>query len=334
MQNVVVNKPITASSYIPPFSPDRAIHTANPIDRWLCNNLPCFLEVNLQDTYTITHWAVVGMGNLYGWNINAANYQLPFYTLQGSLDRSTWYTIDTGTYNDSSAHLKNISEPQDARFIRLYIQNGIIGNPQIASVVEFIVYGNPPTSSLLSNLSSSTGVLSPSFSPLHNSYTIDVDSSTEYIAFQPTAEDYNASITVNGSSVISGYYSNMNPLQESSITTIPIVVNPPKNTYLVAVRRASNAYLSDIKFVPPLTLTPAFTETTFNYNATTDKSGIRLIPTALDSNATIEVNGNVVASGSPYIVNLVDGTNTITIQVKPAYGTIGQTYILNITKTS
>lgn len=100
------------------------------------------------------------------------------------------------------------------------------------------------TNANLSNLTLSSGTLSPSFSSAATSYTSTVANSTSSITVTPSAADANATITVNEVTVTSGQPSNEIALSVGS-NTISISVTAQDGTttktYTVSVTRASSA---------------------------------------------------------------------------------------------
>ncbi|MBN1838188.1 MAG: cadherin-like beta sandwich domain-containing protein [Spirochaetales bacterium] len=100
---------------------------------------------------------------------------------------------------------------------------------------------SPPSSNAnLSDLEPSSGSLDPHFDPDTDAYTVAVPVATNSIAFTPTAEDPDATITVNGASVDSGSASGPIPLSVGSNTvTIAVLAEDlsTSKTYTVTVKR-------------------------------------------------------------------------------------------------
>ncbi len=94
----------------------------------------------------------------------------------------------------------------------------------------------------LSNLTLSTGALSPAFTPATTSYTASVANGIASITTTPTAADINSTITVNGNPVTSGTPSASIPLNvgPNTITTIVTAQDAvTTKTYTVTVTRAA-----------------------------------------------------------------------------------------------
>jgi len=84
------------------------------------------------------------------------------------------------------------------------------------------------------------------------------------------------------------------------------------------------------------TLSPVFDPNTTNYAASVPSTAnsVTLTPTLGDSNATVNVNGTMVDSGSASGgVNLVYGDNVITTSVKAQDGTTSKSYTVTVTRS-
>jgi len=102
----------------------------------------------------------------------------------------------------------------------------------------------------------------------------------------------------------------------------------------IKVSDLHNANLSNLKLSNG-TLSPAFAQTTTSYTATATTSTINIIPAAVDVNATIKVNGTIVASGAASAsIPLVVGDNTITTVVTALDGTTIKTYTIKVNRLS
>jgi alpha-tubulin suppressor-like RCC1 family protein len=86
-----------------------------------------------------------------------------------------------------------------------------------------LTFTTPANPANLSSLVLSAGTLTPAFSPMLNSYHATVDTAVSSLTVTPGAADSQATITVNGMSVISGNASNSIPLGYGD-NTINIVI--------------------------------------------------------------------------------------------------------------
>ncbi|MCS7463146.1 cadherin-like beta sandwich domain-containing protein [Paenibacillus doosanensis] len=185
----------------------------------------------------------------------------------------------------------------------------------------------------LSGLSVDQGTLSPAFSPAEFGYTVDVPSSVSSLHLYVTKAEPEASISVTGavySTVTGDVYAYKASGLKFGSNPIDIAVTAQdgtSNSYRLTVNRAaalgSNADLSSLALSSG-SLTPAFTPGTTAYAAAVDNSVSNITVTAsvYDSQATMTVNGNLVASGqaSP-AVRLQVGANPVTIVVTAQDGT-------------
>ncbi len=99
------------------------------------------------------------------------------------------------------------------------------------------------TDAKLSNLTISSGTLSPSFSSDVTSYTDSVDNSVDSVTLTPTVNDANATIKVNGQTVASGSASNPISLNVGSNTVLTVTTaqdGVTTNTYTITVTRAGS----------------------------------------------------------------------------------------------
>jgi alpha-tubulin suppressor-like RCC1 family protein len=197
------------------------------------------------------------------------------------------------------------------------------------------------TNANLSNLSLSSGTLSPAFSSATTGYTANVPYATTSITVTPAVADSTATVKVNGTAVVSGSASAPISLNLGSnlVTTVVTAQDGVTTmTYTVAVTRApasSNANLANL-VLSSGTLSPVFSSATTGYAATVPNSTttVTVTPTVADSTATVKVNGTTVVSGSASgLVNLIVGANAITTVVTAQNGTL-QTYTVILTLTA
>ncbi|WP_439541355.1 cadherin-like beta sandwich domain-containing protein [Hyphomicrobium sp.] len=195
----------------------------------------------------------------------------------------------------------------------------------------------------LSGIGLSAGTLTPSFAANTISYTTTVANGVASLTLTPTLDDANAAVKVNGNTVASGSPSGAIPLNvgNNTITTeVTAQDGTTTKTYTVAVTRQSgaasaNADLSGLGLSAG-TLTPSFAANTISY-ATTVANGVAsltLTPTLDDANATVKVNGNTVASGSPSgAISLNVGANTIATVATAENGST-KTYTVTVTRAA
>ncbi len=239
MNNVALNKAANSSGYVAPFAAGKAVDgVLCPKNRWLCDAMPCWVQVDLGKTYYIQRWVVKQMGAI-GWS--SPSYNMVDYTLLRSNDNLNFMQLDSVTGNSASITDRTI-EFAEARYLRVNVTKGLNINKGVASVAELEIYG---TCAVLTQcvLRYQRTVINPvePYSTTRFYYTANVPNSYSSITVSPTALDSGAVITVNGQTVASGQTSqsiNVNVGQN----TITVVVTTPgndQNTYTFAITRAS-----------------------------------------------------------------------------------------------
>nr|WP_255570868.1 S-layer homology domain-containing protein [Cohnella sp. CFH 77786] len=195
----------------------------------------------------------------------------------------------------------------------------------------------------LSGLALSGVTLDPSFDADETSYTASVANSVTSITVTPTISDSHAVVTVNGIGVTSGTASGAVPLNvgANAITVLVTAHNGAEKSYTVTVTRApsSHANLSGLALKDgsghEIALSPAFAEDTNAYSAAVVNgvAAVTVTPTAAEPNATVKVNGKVVASGKASDpVNVPVGDSAITVEVTAQDRTTKETYSVKVTR--
>jgi len=336
MSNIVLNKTASANNSFAPFLPARAVdgNTTAPY-RWVGTLIPGWLCVDLGAFYWINRWVVKFMG-VAGWS---PSFNVKSYRLQGSLDNNNWFTIDTVANNSANSTDRAVAVTK-ARWLRVYIDSGLINNAGAASIVEFEAYDAPPTSSNLTNLVLSTGALTPTFDKTILNYTQNVNNDTASVTVTPTSEDNAAQIRVNNISVPNGQTSAailLNAGANTIIVAVTPVIGDVKN-YAVVITKASSPYLSNLVVrsgKTSLAMNPTFARGTLEYTVgPTSFSAVTITPTAEDASATIKVNDVVVQSGQPSAtITLNSGSNLVKVDILSATGADSKQYRITITKS-
>ncbi len=194
----------------------------------------------------------------------------------------------------------------------------------------------------LSGLSVSEGALSPSFNPGTLSYSLDIPSSSSSFTVTPSLSDLDDTITVDGTTVSSGQYSNPITIPAGGSKTVTVAVADQVTSelteYKIMVKRfpSHNALLSALTLSHG-TITPNFNSSTLNYHTTVNGSvdRITVTPVAADSTATITVNGAHLHPGaaSDPIYLVAGETESIDITVTAQNGT-PNTYTVNVYRQS
>ena len=180
-----------------------------------------------------------------------------------------------------------------------------------------------PSDPTLSNLTISSGTLSPAFSSGNTSYTVSVENSVTSVTVTPTINQANATITVNGSPVTSGTQSNPITLNVGSNTVLTVVIardGVTTDTYTITVNRAgsNDATLSNL-LVNGVAVNN-FSAATTSYNVTL-ASGITSIPVVTATTNNTNATYNITQASS------VTGTATVLVTAQDAITT--DTYTIN-----
>jgi hypothetical protein len=325
MGNIALGGNVSASNFIAPFVASRAVSgSMAATSRWV-GEVPGSLNLTLNRSVYVNRWVIRHMSAVDGWP--APQYSMANYTLQGSLDGSTWRDIDTVTSNTVNVTDRTFA-PVAFPFYRVNVTKGLNSNNQIASIMEFELYEVPATSQYLSNLTISSGTLTPVFNKNTYAYTASVATDVTSIVVTPTAEvpsylGSNATITVNGTAVNSGEGITV-PLNlgNNTITvSVTSAIGGVTQAYTIMVMRV-NTYLSAVSIKAGRTavnLSPSFNKSTLSYTGVSPStSSLTVTPTADDSaNVTIYIGTTTVVSGSSTSVAVTAGqVNNLSIVVK------------------
>lgn len=278
------------------------------------------------------------MGGL-GW---ALNYNISDYKLQGSLDSSNWFDMDSVTNNNAN-NTDRVFVGKKVRWVRLYVTKGLNCNNNFASVADLEVYdaaGAPYLSGLTMQDGATNIPLSPLFSDRTYIYNASVGANVGSVTLTPTAAQ-GLVIKVNGNTVASGQPSQPVSLTSSS-TTINVTVTSPDgtmtDTYTVIVNKAvKSAFLSSLALnARGASMSPPFNKTTLNYTATVASTAATatVTPVAEDPAATIRVNNVIVPSGSTSgnIDLTAGGVTNITIDVTAVDNSDTKHYTIAVTR--
>ena len=187
----------------------------------------------------------------------------------------------------------------------------------------------------LSNLTVSSGTLSPAFNSNVLNYNLTITNTVSSVSFTPSVSTNTSFIKVNTTTVISGTTGPVIPLIVG-LTTATISVSSQyqtTGTYSITIDRlkSSNNNLSSL-LVSPSSLSPVFTPTVTSYTivVTETDTNLYIVPTVANSFATVKVNTSTVISGQIRIVPLSFGYNNISVEVTAQDGTTKTYYITAI----
>ena len=292
------------------------------------------VAVNTWTHIAMTYSASAGVLNLY---------------INGALSNSFATTTDNLTNVDANVTIGNEEGGSSAFFIG-QIDEVAIFNRALSAAEITTTYNNGVGAGAckvsdpnLSNLTLSSGTLTPAFSGNTTSYTASVATSTTSITLTPTASDANTRITVNNSSVTSGSASSSISLAVGD-NTINVATTAQDGTttklYTVVVNRPSqdpntNADLSNLTLSAG-SISPAFGAGTTSYTLTVPftTTSTTVTPTVAQSGATVKVNGQTVTSGTASSsISLNLGSNAINSVVTALDGTTTKTYTVTVTRS-
>jgi len=265
---------------------------------------------------------------------------LPFSTSKITITPTSTDTGATITVNgtqimsDSATDFLNVPVGLDTIVIAVTAEDN-----KTKKTYRILVTRTPNSEATLSALTISKGQLNPDFSSSVEEYVDTISHFDSGLVVTPTVTDQNAKITVNGKSLASGQPSDTIPIPLGK-TNINIEVtaqdDTTQKTYKISIIRPLNSNASLAKLTLSAgTLTPVFSSSDTVYTVALNhlQASISVTPTG-DSNATITVKGEPVASGSASSeIPMSVGTNQISIQVTAQNGTSQKTYQITITRS-
>ncbi|AMR34026.1 hypothetical protein A0256_22550 [Mucilaginibacter sp. PAMC 26640] len=216
--------------------------------------------------------------------------------------------------------------------VKVTAQDGITVKNYTVTVTR-----EPSSNADLSNIALSTGSLKEVFASGKLDYSADVLNTDASIQIKATVSDATATITVNGDAVAAGSFSGNIPLTVGQ-TVITIVATAQDGittkTYTVTVKRPPSADANLAALVPGAgKLDPLFTQGTTAYTVTVPNTvtAITLSPTVNEANASVKVNGTIVASGTASnSFPLIVGASVFTTVVTAQDGVTTKTYTVTV----
>ena len=341
----VINKTVTASSYLNPFFPEKAINgVTDNANRWVTRETIGWIEVDLGCPCLFTKYSCDFLGKV-GWKnpyVNVGNLNLSVSSTRGE---TPLRTIDSVQGNSLSTLTRPINAVK-TRKIRLTVGSYFNPYPMTNSVVNFNIEARPLSqNAYLTNLMTNLGNVVPAFIQNNFKYTINANGHTS-IKIVPTSADPNATIFVNAQIVKSGTASGdiSVPLTGSQDIKIRVIAEDEINsleytiTVINDIKTLSNitAKTGDGKAI---TLTPIFDPAKKEYAGEIEFSddnfnvqSIIVVPTA-DASVKITYNGQIVTSGSELtIANPVVGDNIFEITASKPDGSAATTYKVNVVR--
>jgi len=188
---------------------------------------------------------------------------------------------------------------------------------------------------VLSNLTVSSGTLTPSFASDTLVYTTgNVGYDTASITVTPTTNVAGTTITVNGTAVTSGQPATANLVVGSNTINVVATNGTATQTYTITLTRCS-PFLTGLS-ISSGSFKETFSKNLYAYtaNVANTVTSVTVTPISEDATATITVNTVTVASGTASAaISLNEGPNTITVIVTPKVGA-AQSYTIVVTRLS
>lgn len=251
-------------------------------------------------------------------------------------DSKATVRINSGSAASGSAS-RSISLDEGANTIQIEVtaQNGA------KQVYTITVNRDRSSNAYLSNLTISSGSLTPAFSATVPGYAVSVGNDITSVTVTPTAADSDATVTVNGSQASSGSPSRSIPLSPgaNTITIVVAAANGGTRHYTIVVTRARSGEnnLSSLT-ISSGALTPTFAAGTQSYAASVENEveTLDVAATALHPHATVELttgvspekpNGDLL----DHPISLNVGLNLIRIVVTAENGS-SRIYVLQVTR--
>jgi len=198
---------------------------------------------------------------------------------------------------------------------------------------------------VLSNLTISSGTLTPAFSSNTLAYTTgDVAYDTSSVTVTPTTNIAGTTIAVNGTAATSGQPSIVNLNVGSNTINVVATNGTASQTYTITVVRASSRYLTKVnlaytgsRFSYNDVINMNHTTTSYAVNVDAKANSVTLSPYAEDDTVTITItsNGNsqtVASGGTSTAIALLNSTNTISLTVSKTGTTQTKDYTITINR--
>ena len=191
----------------------------------------------------------------------------------------------------------------------------------------------------LENLELTRGSMNTSFNSNTYWYAVEVAYTNNSIRLTPTAESNEATITINGSEVVSSGTQSSSIALSAGLNEITISVESSDTTttkeyHLSVVRGSDEIDLSSLA-ISEGSLSPSFSPEKITYTVQVEDvvSSLRLTPITEDEDASITVNGTTVISGDEsQAIAIASGTTEITVIITSSDTQNTKTYKVFVNK--
>ncbi|WP_236336639.1 cadherin-like beta sandwich domain-containing protein [Paenibacillus auburnensis] len=304
-----------------------------------------------QKTYTVTIVRKLsGDASLTNLTASPAGLSPIFNTNQSDYTLKVANAVTTAEFTptaaaDAELKVNGIAHPSGTPFsitdlaagnnkyqIEITAQDGIT-----KKVYSLVILRAPSDVADLSGLSVSSGTLTPAFNNNETGYSVEVPYQVSSLGVTPKLLDAAASLSVDGNA----HQDNTAFTKSLSVglNTVKIVVTSQsgareKTTLINIIRKASsNADLSNLVLSKGV-LNPVYDKNQTGYAVTVANqvSELTITPTPEELQATVSLNGNLIAGAQPRLVNLQVGVNEFNVQVTAEDGVTSKNYVLTIVR--
>ncbi|MDH5301222.1 MAG: cadherin-like beta sandwich domain-containing protein [Gammaproteobacteria bacterium] len=225
------------------------------------------------------------------------------------------------TVGQNDALIKLVSsDGKSSSVYKVVITRSGLATSDLASLA--VLAGGVQAKALLAGTLDYTVNLLSDFSAGTTVYNLRVANDTGSIQIVPVAQTAGATITVDGSPVISGQNSQSIALAAGATKAINVVVTSSDSlsnkNYLITVYRegAGNADLASLT-VAGLNYSPNFNAalTEYSVDVPWNTTSVAITPVLADTTASVKIKNVITPSGSPYSVTVQSGSNVIPIEV-------------------
>lgn len=288
------------------------------------------IVVTAEDNTTTTYTLIVNRAK--SLNANLSNLTLSNgYMLDQTFDKDTLEYTATVPNSASKVLISAVKEDPKATVtgageVSLKTGDNEINitvsaeDTSVKKVYKVKIYRTLSNNAFLKELSSSDGLITPTFNKQDNNYTLTVPYEVENPNLQAVAEDSNANISITGNTSLSVGVNHATVTVTAEDGTI--------NTYYVDITRqpSSNNFLSDLKVEDSegKNYIEVFSKTNLTYNITVSNE-----ITSLEITAVAEDHGTTISGDGTK--NIEVGNNSFTVVSRSADGT-NRNYIINVTR--
>ncbi len=268
----------------------------------------------------------------FGTDLSTAKAQLPT-TVNVSLSNATTTPSAITWNNGTPAYNGNVAG--NYVFSGTIFTSENVSNPSNLSASATVVVSPAvlSTDATLSGISLSSGTLT--FDASAREYSVSVPNGTTSITITPAANEAHATMTINGSALVSGSGTvNLNVGSNAVVVLVTAQNGTTTETYTLNVQRQSAPILSADATLSGISLSAGsltFDASAREYSVSVPNgtTSITITPAANEAHATMTINGSALVSGSG-TVNLNVGSNAFVVLVTAQNGTTTETYTLNV----